>query len=663
MSSTDQHLPFDYSHVSLATGPLIRILELDPYGQAGPKAPLKGCLRLRRFEPPGRTEISWHIPRFEALSYVWGDQSDPEEITLYTTSGRFWSSSKKHIGVLRIGRNLAAALRRLRHKRKKRALWCDSICINQNDLAEREREVQRMAHIYLHTDKVVAWLGPEADDSQLALEKLAFTGSQIVSKGWDDGVVTSSATPKADERYTQPDVEFPFSPREWQAIERLIDRPWFKRLWVRQEIALACSAVIVCGNAEVSWTLLKNATICLAQKLPRPKLPEDCLTRYEKNLENLNSLIFANAGMSNSDVIALTRDSLCMDDRDRVYGVLGILAKYSDGSLVSANYSLSIKEVYRDFAICYSRQYGDLSLLEFCETATEPSWVPDLQNLKDSPYPLISHSSCSAVGTLEVLGDDKVLVSGIHCGTIQTSFSSVPLSCSINTIRESIAAMLPEILGSKACQTEDGTYEKFIRAILPDELDNVASMTELKALFNSWQNGVADGEQKISSIEGEILRRLNRNIRGRSCHLTIDGSIILGPSTAEKGDQIYVIPGCDVPLVLRRGDATAYRIIGSCYHPEYANREALLGKLPRAWRVLSDEGSLRYINDEQKAETLHDPRLGPLPPGWKETKLSTGGLGWYSDQYDHNDLIDFDPRLAIDALQARGILIQQIALV
>ncbi|KAI1376500.1 heterokaryon incompatibility protein-domain-containing protein [Hypoxylon crocopeplum] len=663
MSLTDQNPPFDYSHVPLANKPLIRILELDPYGQAGSTAPLQGCLRLRRFEPPGRTEISWHIPRFEALSYVWGDQSDPEYITLYTGKGFLWSTSRENVGVLPIGKNLAAALRQLRRKSRKRALWCDSICVNQNDLAERAREVQRMAHIYLHTDKVVAWLGPEADDSRLALEKLMLTGSQIVSKGWDAGMATWSTASKSDERYIKSDVDFPFSPQEWQAIERLIDRPWFKRLWVRQEIALAPSATVRCGNAQISWTLLKNATICLAQKLPRPKLEEDRLTRYERNLENLDSLTHANAGMSNTDVIALTRNCECLDDRDRVYGVLGILAKYSDRALVSADYTLSTKAVYRDFVTSYVSLYGDLSLLEFCEMATQPSWVPDLHNIKGSPYPLTSHSSCSARGMLQVLGDDKVLVSGVHCGTIQTSFSPVPFSCSITTIKASIIAMLPQILDSNVSRTEDATYENLIRAILPYSLDNIATMSELKALFGPRRNGVSDSEQIISSIEGEILRQLHHHTRGRSCHSTTDGSIVLGPSMAHSGDHIYVIPGCEVPLVLRRVDSMTYRIVGPCYHPEYANREALLGKLPADWRVVSSEGELWYVNEEQKIETLHDPRLGPLPPGWKETKHSTGGFGWHSDQHDHYDLVNFDPRLDIDSLKARHVFLDQIVLV
>ncbi|KAI1382717.1 uncharacterized protein F4822DRAFT_103715 [Hypoxylon trugodes] len=335
---------------------------------------------------------------------------------------------------------------------------------------------------------------------------------------------------------------------------------------------------------------MKNATICLAQKRIRPKLDDECLERYEKDLENLSSLIRANAVMSNEDVIELTRDSLCMDDRDRVYGILGILAKYSDEPLVSIDYSLKPKEIYKDFFINYFRLYRDLSFLKFCEMASRPSWVPDLQSLRDSSYPLESRSTRSTPGTLRVLEGDKISISGVHCGTIQISFSSVPFSSSATTIKESITTMLAEILGNISSQSEEAVYEKFIRALLPYELSITTSMTELKTFLKSWQEDVPSNEQIVSSPEGQVLNRIYRNIRGRSCHLTDDGSIILGPGTACNGDHIYVIPGCDIPLVLRRTDGIAYRIIGTCYHSEYVNREALLGKLPMGWEPSYEQG-------------------------------------------------------------------------
>ena len=57
-----------------------------------------------------------------------------------------------------ITRNLYAALRRLRYRCLDRFLWVDSICINQEDIEERGRQVRLMAEIYAYANRVVVWL-------------------------------------------------------------------------------------------------------------------------------------------------------------------------------------------------------------------------------------------------------------------------------------------------------------------------------------------------------------------------------------------------------------------------------------------------------------------------------------------------------------------------
>jgi Heterokaryon incompatibility protein (HET) len=38
-------------------------------------------------------------------------------------------------------------------------LWCDAVCINQNDLVERARQVSLMQRIYSEAKAVTVWLG------------------------------------------------------------------------------------------------------------------------------------------------------------------------------------------------------------------------------------------------------------------------------------------------------------------------------------------------------------------------------------------------------------------------------------------------------------------------------------------------------------------------
>src|SRR5205085_453853 len=54
---------------------------------------------------------------------------------------------------------------------------------------------------------------------------------------------------------------------DFQAIYHLLCRPWFERLWVRQEILLANSnALVMCGSREILWERLRNGWACVALK-------------------------------------------------------------------------------------------------------------------------------------------------------------------------------------------------------------------------------------------------------------------------------------------------------------------------------------------------------------------------------------------------------------
>jgi hypothetical protein len=72
---------------------------------------------------------------YEALSYVWvTDQASGPALV-------------NDIEVP-ITRNLDVAFRHLRHPNNNRVLWVDAICINQNNITEREDQVKLVGQIY-----------------------------------------------------------------------------------------------------------------------------------------------------------------------------------------------------------------------------------------------------------------------------------------------------------------------------------------------------------------------------------------------------------------------------------------------------------------------------------------------------------------------------------
>jgi hypothetical protein len=130
---------------------------------------------------------------YEALSYVWGDVDPPQSVFI----------GNDHLDVTP---NLHAALLQLRDTDFPRIIWIDAICINQGDTHEKEIQIQSMAKIYSMAKRVVVWLGEAADDSDEALAAIRTAGIKPTRFSAEE--------------------EIP------QSITSLLQRPWFKRVWV-----------------------------------------------------------------------------------------------------------------------------------------------------------------------------------------------------------------------------------------------------------------------------------------------------------------------------------------------------------------------------------------------------------------------------------------------
>jgi hypothetical protein len=164
----------------------IRLLRLLPSSTATAE------IQSELFEYPSRkSDRSSH--HYEALSYVWGNPASPKSITVNHQN-------------LHVTQNLHGALLRLRHDLWPRIVWIDAICIDQSNNKEKEHQIQMMAEIYAKASRVVVWLGEADDSSDEAMEQLRLAG--------EDSTRESSTETDAD------------------AISQLLQRPWFRRVWV-----------------------------------------------------------------------------------------------------------------------------------------------------------------------------------------------------------------------------------------------------------------------------------------------------------------------------------------------------------------------------------------------------------------------------------------------
>jgi hypothetical protein len=131
-------------------GRRIRLLDLSSV-LPGEQEPLQGNLRVVSLDR------GYMPPTYEALSYVWGEDSD---------------SLSRHIscsGVeIPITRNCYDALRTLHRHFGVRSIWVDAICINQDNVEEKEHQIPLMRDIYGSARRVFIWLGNGTKESDEA---------------------------------------------------------------------------------------------------------------------------------------------------------------------------------------------------------------------------------------------------------------------------------------------------------------------------------------------------------------------------------------------------------------------------------------------------------------------------------------------------------------
>jgi hypothetical protein len=90
--------------------------------------------------------LDHHEPTYEALSYTWG---------ILETLKRIYIN---HF-LFEVTPNLFDALYRLRLPNRRRTLWIDAICINQEDNVEKSTQLPLMRGIYPNASSVVVWIG------------------------------------------------------------------------------------------------------------------------------------------------------------------------------------------------------------------------------------------------------------------------------------------------------------------------------------------------------------------------------------------------------------------------------------------------------------------------------------------------------------------------
>lgn len=291
-------------------------------------------------------------PPYAALSYAWGSPNLTRPLLIGTM-------------LFDISENLAGALDHLANSDRTLVLWVDALCINQGDEAEKSHQVQRMGQIYQSAAIVFAWLGPSTKTTDVAMRALRAMPSMSESQRYS----WIKAVSEDELAKTMPP----------EVMTSFINLPWFRRVWVTQEVVLNRRAYFLCGNQNLISTRLINGLTMVgaaAAKFSGPPMPT-----YIVRFVMKGPLPFSEYLQSSVTRCALSYGAYLetSEPKDFVYSQLGMIEDRDQ--VLRVDYSDSIEKIYTEFAEAIVRHCGIEPLARYWRPSHRykklPSWVPD----------------------------------------------------------------------------------------------------------------------------------------------------------------------------------------------------------------------------------------------------------------------------------------------
>ncbi|KAK3347428.1 heterokaryon incompatibility protein-domain-containing protein [Neurospora tetraspora] len=591
-------------------------------------------------------------PPFQALSYVWGIPNPDEPLPTILLDGV----------PMTVTPNLHSALCFLLSQQQqpedndfKTSFWIDALCINQADNDEKAFQVPLMSQIYTSATRVFVWLGllPRPGegphrDCGCTLKTVAWLGSMFreQAKKKREGPLPSALEGLSEEdqrrRVTQGFVwtvlqysitrdygqenaksgGFDFE-RIWQLF---CERPYWRRLWIVQEVVLARKAVVACGSGEgvvVDWEDVQDALQLfewmilysnidpkyrrlyelLGDIMPSVMHLEEATNVYRLSLREgkdgmrlMEVLLFTDCADGEDKAIQAT------DPRDRIYGLLGLIRE-SDRKKIPVDYSdkTTVSTVLTHVATALIQEYGPDVLCYHRETARWadeglPSWVPDwtaprrptIGSVKlDGPGGVLhfeatkgTHWPLNSTVVIAVIGESKLalFLPGAVMSTVVRIGSEFTSASGQENYLVACRAWLEE-LQQLASESDEVARDNIWRVPMADF--SLVTRAELETPeryihgFNVLLGRVAPPVEAQTSEETKRSWMLSESwdycrawkIYGRRAFVDASGRPGLAPRQTSPGDTIALFRGGQVPVMLRETNdgIHGYRVLGTCY--------------------------------------------------------------------------------------------------
>lgn len=298
-------------------------------------------------------------------------------------------------------------------------------CINQQDPDERGAQVRLMNKIYHNAADVLVFMG-DGRSHRIRRSDLKLSPSAPVVRLWDEetgrtsceriwellrrgGVEEVHSTDNAPllalgfvRLLTQSNdvhgvyaslMELTTIARThlFECLRQLLVCPWWRRIWVVQELVVSKAAFVHLGTISVDWTQLVRAAEAVdscrdALSVLEPENSKVLLffASLTLKIERVRVSWHVNAGNNLLRLLQEFSNREASDDRDKVYGILSLAR---DSRIIQPDYNLDVLETYHSTTLSLLRNGAGPSCWVGDQKRKNhknlPSWIQDWSTALD----------------------------------------------------------------------------------------------------------------------------------------------------------------------------------------------------------------------------------------------------------------------------------------
>ncbi|KAJ4207067.1 hypothetical protein NW759_014065 [Fusarium solani] len=547
-----------------------------------PSEDINAAVEIRLF----RRRLGDMSGQFMPFSYVWGDPTDTKPIKVNGMSTA-------------VTRNLADFLKQTRASLldiltkgswdKPAIFWADAICINQQDMEERNHQVQLLKPIYSSAPLALAWLG-HFSDAHLAVslaESLGPSYDLEPDEGWQ-GLNYRSWMIENMHLWASSSQRDGY----WDAYRSLVRSPYWARTWTLQEMVLPAHVLFMCGSSLVKWRSIMAVQQLLSALLSMACNPSHPTAEAHRDLyramgpfhntlddsiREINEMRWKMASTSdnpNLNLVPRLVEHRATDPRDKVYGLLGIME-----TRLEADYVKDTPQVYKEFVSTWINEIKDLNFLLYSQEHDRiarqnqtplPSWAPDWEGLSMGEGPPRNNRNFGlfmAESFANYDASERLPTSNAHLCDGLTNLAAAGV---VVSKVEEVYPRWPSDMMRLDWPRIAATYLWQLGIPLGQDFSRAWREEIFKGY--SAESGMMDCEGTVVALE-----RTWENVRGEVEGLISFMRVYLGPSlkfvtnngylgistAAQVGDMVVVLVGCKAPVLLRRR-GSHYKHVGPC---------------------------------------------------------------------------------------------------